>query len=301
MEQMQNEELPTGETFKGQRVCTHADGGRTRIRRNNKGKRRASKRRGYHGQWREPKLLSIYAVDEEGERINTIVMPVVNDGTFGDVEVFMNLLEMYFVKLGVVHATQVLLVCDGALWIWQRIPALLQKLGVPPEKIVELIDFYHATEHLNDWAKIAFGNAAEAKQWFEKARSELKAGKLEQLLEFMKQKQEQCRSKEKRKLLEKALNYFQEQPQRFAYDKVLAMKLPIGSGAIESLIRQVVNLRLKGNGKFWLEEHAEIMIHGRCQWAAGHWDEFCSRVLTAKLDPRPAREVYERADERAAA
>lgn len=34
------------------------------------------------------------------------------------------------------------------------------------------------------------------------------------------------------------------------------MKMPIGSGAIESLIRQVVNLRLKGNGKFWLQGNA---------------------------------------------
>jgi hypothetical protein len=42
------------------------------------------------------------------------------------------------------------------------------------------------------------------------------------------------------------------------------MKLPIGSGAVESLIRQVIKLRLKGNGKFWLPENAEIILHGRC-------------------------------------
>ncbi len=46
-------------------------------------------------------------------------------------------------------------------------------------------------------------------------------------------------------------------------------KLPIGSGAIESLIRQVVNLRMKGNSKFWLKPNAEIMLHLRCQWIAG--------------------------------
>ena len=63
------------------------------------------------------------------------------------------------------------------------------------------------------------------------------------------------------------------------------MKMPIGSGAIESLIRQVVNLRLKGNGKFWLLENAEAILHARCHWAAGGWLTFCDSILTAKLYP----------------
>jgi hypothetical protein len=37
------------------------------------------------------------------------------------------------------------------------------------------------------------------------------------------------------------------------YAKVSARKLPIGSGAMESLIHQVVNLRIKENSKFWLK------------------------------------------------
>ena len=52
------------------------------------------------------------------------------------------------------------------------------------------------------------------------------------------------------------------------YAEVLARKLPIGSRAIESLIRQVVNLRMKGNSKFWLKENAEIILHLRSQWIA---------------------------------
>ncbi len=61
------------------------------------------------------------------------------------------------------------------------------------------------------------------------------------------------------------------------------MKLPIGSGAVESLIRQVVNLRLKGTGKFWLLCHAEIMLHARCQWAAGTWAwaNFCDSIFNS--------------------
>ncbi|MBW4641085.1 MAG: hypothetical protein KME05_23285 [Gloeocapsa sp. UFS-A4-WI-NPMV-4B04] len=61
--------------------------------------------------------------------------------------------------------------------------------------------------------------------------------------------------------------------------------MPIGSGAIESLMRQVVNLRLKGNGKFWLLHNAEAILYARCQWAAGCWSTFCDSILTARLYP----------------
>ncbi|GCL40299.1 hypothetical protein SR1949_54370 [Sphaerospermopsis reniformis] len=70
------------------------------------------------------------------------------------------------------------------------------------------------------------------------------------------------------------------------YSKVLARKLPIGSGAIESLIRQVVNLRMKGNSKFWLRENAEIMLHLRCQWIAGNWNNFCNSIFISFINPQ---------------
>lgn len=94
-------------------------------------------------------------------------------------------------------------------------------------------------------------------------------------------------SGDRRKLIAGELAYFTtpQQQQRLNYEKVAAMKLPIGSGAIESLIRQVVNLRLKGTGRFWLLNHAEIMLHARCQWAAGTWSTFCDEILTAMLIP----------------
>ncbi len=106
------------------------DGGRTRIRYAKKGKRRPkTNRHGYVGEWQEPKLLTIYVVDEQGKRLNTAELSVTNDGTFSDVEPFMELLEMHLVRLGINHAKQVLLVADGAEWIWLRIPPLLQHLG----------------------------------------------------------------------------------------------------------------------------------------------------------------------------
>jgi hypothetical protein len=283
MEKMREGKLPVGETFRGQRVGLNVDGGRTRLRRNKKGKPKANGRRGYYGEWKEPKLFTLYAMDEQGNKINTIEFPVTNDGTFNGIEAFMDLLEMYLIKLGVVHANQVLLVADGALWIWQRIPALLKRLGLKAEQLIELIDFYHAAEHLQKFAELVFKKKKEAKIWFKKARSKMRHKSFRKLLKEMQRLVDIIEDGKKKSDAKGSLDYFSEQPQRFAYRQVKAMNLPIGSGAIESLIRQVVNLRLKGTGKFWLHENAEIILHGRCQWAARQWDRFSHSVLTAGI------------------
>ncbi|HEY9783266.1 MAG TPA: ISLre2 family transposase [Leptolyngbyaceae cyanobacterium] len=159
--QLRQGSLPTTSVLKDQRVVISVDGGRTRIRRDKKGKpRQTTNRHGYYGDWTEPKLLTIYVVDEQGKRVNTASLPVTNDGTFGEVESFIQLLEMYLVRLGINQAKQVLLLADGAEWIWLRIPPLLKRLGCPPECILELLDFYHAAEHLQQFADAAFTEPA---------------------------------------------------------------------------------------------------------------------------------------------
>lgn len=68
------------------------------------------------------------------------------------------------------------------------------------------------------------------------------------------------------------------------YHLVAAHQLPLGSGAVESLIHQAVNLRMKGNSKFWLEDNAEIMLHLRCQSIAGSWENFCNSIFNSFLN-----------------
>ena len=53
--------------------------------------------------------------------------------------------------------------------------------------------------------------------------------------------------------------------------------MPMGSGSMESAVRRVINLRLKGPGIFWHEEHAEQMFLLRAYYKSNHW-----QVLTNK-------------------
>jgi hypothetical protein len=56
------------------------------------------------------------------------------------------------------------------------------------------------------------------------------------------------------------------------YAKLMAMQLPIGSGAIESTVRRVVNLRLKGPSIFWCRASAEAILLLRSYYKAGRWN-----------------------------
>ena len=56
------------------------------------------------------------------------------------------------------------------------------------------------------------------------------------------------------------------------YARIAALKLPIGSGAIESAIRRVVNLRLKGPSIYWHKTTAEAVLLLRSYYKAGRWN-----------------------------
>jgi hypothetical protein len=181
--QCQRGEMKPSHVLKDKRVVISVDGGRTKIRLPEEGKLNLkTNRKSYKTDWLEPKLLTIYTVDEQGKKIKTGEVPIVNDGTFGNSKSFLRLLEMHLVTLGINQAKQVLLVADAAKWIWLHIPPLLKKLGCPVETYY-LWDFYHVTEHLSSFTIEAFMYDQSRRIWFNKARSNLRWGKVESLIE----------------------------------------------------------------------------------------------------------------------
>jgi hypothetical protein len=81
-------------------------------------------------------------------------------------------------------AKQVLLIGDGAEWIWINIPPLLARLGCPVETY-QLFDFYHVTENIKVFADAAFNEEVQSKEWFIKVRKSLKKGKAKSLISQM--------------------------------------------------------------------------------------------------------------------
>jgi hypothetical protein len=83
-------------------------------------------------------------------------------------------------------------------------------------------------------------------------------------------------------------NYFVKNKERMRYARFKKLSLPIGSGAVESCIRRVVNLRMKGPCIFWREENAEGFLHMRAYFKSGRWDEMVMRTLDAQASPAAA-------------
>jgi hypothetical protein len=78
------------------------------------------------------------------------------------------------------------------------------------------------------------------------------------------------------------LDYFIKNQRRMAYAKLMAMQLPIGSGAIESAVRRVINLRLKGASLFWCRASAEAILLLRSYYKAGRW-KMLKQMATSPL------------------
>jgi hypothetical protein len=81
------------------------------------------------------------------------------------------------------------------------------------------------------------------------------------------------------KKMKKALAYFEKHLDHMSYAAFDEMKLPVGSGHMESAVRRVVNLRFKAPGSFWKEKNVEQLMHLRAYFKAGRWDELIKRVI----------------------
>jgi hypothetical protein len=261
--------LNWGETVAGRRVILSTDGGRIRIRTTKRGPKTAKGRNRYRTDWREPKLLIIYVVDEKGQMDRDFLSVI--DGTLGGPDAIFKLMEFYLRELKITTADKVLFVADGARWIWNRVGALLRRLGVKPGQVNELVDFYHAVEHLGTIAALQRRWAGvERQHWIVRQRRRLLKGKLDEVQAAI---DELCGPRSS-KALRRERDYFKRNAGkgRMDYARIAALKMPIGSGAIESTIRRVVNLRLKGASIYWHQKSAEAVLLLRSYYKAGRWN-----------------------------
>ena len=70
--------------------------------------------------------------------------------------------------------------------------------------------------------------------------------------------------------------------QRMRYRWFKHHKIPLGSGIVESAIRRIVNLRLKGAGIFWKLDNLNGMLHLRCHLLAGRWAALEKGVILSR-------------------
>jgi hypothetical protein len=262
-----------GGPFVGRRVVAAVDGGRVNTRYRVAGRPRKGGRKRFETEWREPKVLTIYVLGPDGRRDRTI--PAVIDGTLGDADAVFELLAYHLLRLGGGKAAELVLVGDGAPWIWNRATALRERLGLAADRFREVLDYFHVLERLGDIAKSMVSWTEEMRQaWLKVQKNRLKAGAVEEIEDNI--RRVAARSSE----LTSDPDFWTRNRERMRYRTLREQQVPIGSGAVESSVRRVINLRLKGASIFWEAEHAEGILHLRAHAKSGRWNELEHAVLT---------------------
>ncbi len=119
--------------------------------------------------------------------------------------------------------------CDGAHWIWNRVPSLIKNLGLLSSQVHELLDFYHAVEHLGSVAFLRKAWSAKVcSAWVRKQRRLLSKGQAEQVIAAV---QAICKGRNG-KAITTERDYFIRNQHWMAYPTLKALKLPLGSGAV---------------------------------------------------------------------
>jgi hypothetical protein len=279
VEQWRAGQLPAGTELAGKRVAAMIDGGRTRVRRvirkqKGRGKNKKQRRR-YKAEWREPKLLIIFEMDEHG-RMKRQTRPWI-DGTFAGPDEVMELLAFHLHQLGAASAEVVVFVADGAPWIWDRLDWVERRLGLSSHQAARVLDFCHAAHHIS-LALEAVGLLAEERQrLYRKLKGWLRRGCPALVVDELERLGEAAGWPES---LNQPLEYLCKHmiAGHMDYASYRRRGLPMGSGAVESAIRRVVNLRLKGPGLMWLEENAEAALVLRAAAITGRWEEMMIKV-----------------------
>lgn len=278
-------ELPAGEDLAGKRVAVALDGGRVRVRTVIKKVRVGGKikRQPFKVEWREPKLLIVFETDAKG-RMARGCRPVI-DGTLRGPDALIELVAFHLHRLGAAKALVVTFTADGAPWIWARLDWVTAQVGLEPARVVEVLDWCHAVHHLSLALQAAGLAEEERAREYARLRRALKAGRSRDVIGEL---EALAAGRPEDSAVWREIGYLSRHSGagRLRYDCFRCRGVPLGSGAIESTIRRVINLRLKGTSVFWEEANAEAVIQLRAAVLSGRWEERLERTREAMAKDR---------------
>ncbi len=198
---------------------------------------------------------SSYAAERKAATLSSLPVPgdlrlPLHDGLIGDADTIFSLLIGYLSLLGAAHAEVVELVCDGAEWIWERAERLVTEARIPREKLVEAVDFYHASEYLSETLKMRpHVDEEQTPALFRELRHVLRHQGASPVMEELKKLAGPSEEMATR------IAYFDSNIDRMHYQALDGMKLSVGSGRVESCIRRTINPRFK----FLRDAHAVFL------------------------------------------
>jgi hypothetical protein len=171
-------------------------------------------------------------------------------------------------RRGAGHIRQLIVLGDGAVWIWNLADELFPAA-------TQIVDLYHAREHVHDLATLATRLLRGSQpDWLAERLKELDTGNIPALLAAGRDLNFIGSLARER---DKALGYFEANAHRMRYKHFRSLGMFVGSGAVEAGCKAVIGQRLKLSGMRWSVPGATSIATLRCQEASNRWEEIWQR------------------------
>jgi len=180
-------------------------------------------------------------------------------------EPFGQRLYTFALRLGGERARAVVFLGDGAEWIWNLAAKHFSDA-------LCILDFFHASEHVWQIARVAFGEGSlEGKAWATACTEQLREAGVPGLLRSLRQLRKRALSAAARAEIVGEVRYFRRNRTRLDYPRYRRHGMMIGSGPVEAACKSVVGSRLKGTGMRWSAEGADAVLAIRTALLGGEY------------------------------
>jgi hypothetical protein len=166
-------------------------------------------------------------------------------------------------RRGVEEAGAVTALGDGAAWIWNQV----QEHYPQAEQI---LDFYHASEHIWVLGGVLFGQGSDRTSRFAKYKqNQILEGQVQKTISALRKLKPE--ESEKRERLRLEVGYLEENKVRMNYPSYRSRGYHIGSGIVESACKRF-GARLDAAGMRWTEDGAGAIAALRAVWLSNRWE-----------------------------
>ena len=160
-------------------------------------------------------------------------------------------------RRGFTEATRQVVLGDGSTWIWNTAGELF------PEA-TQILDRFHAKEHLSTVGKVIFGNSEAGKAWIQQRYDELDEGRLSSLVKALRPYRE----------ARECIHYLWNNRRRMRYPRFHQQGFCTSTGVVEAGCKVVIVTRLKRAGMHWTVKGANPIIALRCSKLSGRFEDF---------------------------
>lgn len=180
------------------------------------------------------------------------------------IDPMMKQLHYEAMKRGLAHAEPVLVIADGAVWIWKAAQDRYSEA-------IQRLDLFHANAYL--WAvanQIHGANTPAARQWVKPLLKQIKADQVARVISTLEELKPTL-SPASLKITDTTIDYYRSNEKRMKYAAGKKRGEPLGSGAIESTCRQM-QCRMKRCGQFWSIQGDEALLCLEIFWRNDRWE-----------------------------